>query len=55
VDAVICRADGSMTLVEFKTGAPREADDRQLQAYIGGVQRLVPTTPLDGRIIRLDS
>ena len=55
VDAVVRRADGSVTLVEFKTGAPREADTRQLQAYVDGVRRLLPETALDGRIIRLDS
>jgi multidrug efflux pump subunit AcrB len=49
------RADGSVTLVEFKTGAPRDADTRQLQAYVDGVRRLLPKTALDGRIIRLDS
>ena len=55
VDAVVRRADGSVTLVEFKTGAPRDADERQLQAYVEGVRRLLPETPVDGRIIRLDS
>jgi RecB family exonuclease len=55
VDAVVRRADGSVTLVEFKTGAPRDADTRQLQAYVDGVRRLLPETALDGRIIRLDS
>ncbi len=55
VDAVVRRTDGSVTLVEFKTGAPREADARQLQAYVEGVRRLLPAVPVDGRIIRLDS
>lgn len=55
VDAVVRRADGSVTLVEFKTGAPRDADARQLQAYVEGVRRLVPETNVDGRMIRLDS
>lgn len=55
VDAVVRRADGSLTLVEFKTGTARNADERQLQAYVDGVRRLLPRTPIDGRIIRLDS
>jgi len=55
VDALVRRADGSVTLVEFKTGAPRDADTRQLQAYVDGVRRLIPETNVDGRMIRLDS
>lgn len=54
VDAVIRRPDGGVTLVEFKTGAPREADERQLAAYVEGVRRLLPGTPVEGRVIRLD-
>jgi RecB family exonuclease len=55
VDAVVRHPAGGITLVEFKTGAPRDADARQLQAYVDGVRRLVPDIPVDGRIIRLDS
>lgn len=55
VDAVVRRPDGSVLLVEFKTGAPRDADTRQLQAYVDGVRRLIPETIVDGRMIRLDS
>ena len=43
-----------MTLVEFKTGAARDADARQLASYVEGMRRLLPDTAVEGRIIRLD-
>ncbi|MFN7979672.1 MAG: UvrD-helicase domain-containing protein [Vicinamibacterales bacterium] len=53
-DAVVRRPDGRVTVLEFKTGAAREADERQLASYAEGLRRLLPETPIDGRIIRLD-
>lgn len=54
VDAVVRRPDGHVTLLEFKTGAAREADTRQLASYVEGMRRLLPDMMVDGRIIRLD-
>jgi hypothetical protein len=42
-------------VVEFKTGSPRDADDRQLTEYVAGLSRLLPGKMVTGRIIRLDS
>ncbi|MEZ5415954.1 MAG: UvrD-helicase domain-containing protein [Vicinamibacterales bacterium] len=54
VDAVVRHGDGSVTLVEFKTGAPRQADEAQLEAYVAGVRLLLPGVPVAGRLIRLE-
>jgi hypothetical protein len=43
-----------VTVLEFKTGAAREADARQLASDVEGMRRLLPETSVDGRIIRLD-
>jgi ATP-dependent exoDNAse (exonuclease V) beta subunit len=55
VDALVHHADGSVTVVELKTGTPRDSDARQLQLYVEAVERLVPGTPVRGRIVRLDA
>ena len=54
VDAVVRRPDGRVTLLEFKTGAARDADARQLASYVQGMRHLLPESAVDGRIIRLD-
>lgn len=54
VDAVVRRPDGRVTLLEFKTGAARDADARQLASYVEGMRHLLPESAVDGRIIRLD-
>ena len=52
VDLVVLRPDGSAVVVEFKTGTPRESDQRQLDAYVGGIRALLPGIFVQGRIIR---
>jgi hypothetical protein len=54
VDMVARRPDGSATVVEFKTGAPRASDERQLEAYVRGIRALLPGIIVKGRVIRLD-
>ncbi|MGE0816364.1 MAG: UvrD-helicase domain-containing protein [Vicinamibacterales bacterium] len=54
VDAVVRHADGRLTVVEFKTGAARASDERQVTAYVEGIRRLVPATPVAGQVIRID-
>ncbi len=55
LDAVVSHGDGRMTVVEFKTGRAREADERQLADYVAGLGRLLRGKFVSGRIIRLDS
>ncbi len=54
LDCVVAHKDGRITVVEFKTGRPREADERQLADYVEGLGRLLPGKIVSGRIIRLD-
>ncbi len=55
LDCVVAHKDGRITVVEFKTGRPREADERQLTDYVEGLGRLLPGKIVSGRIIRLDA
>lgn len=55
IDALVRHADGSLTVVELKTGVAREADERQLALYVEGVRKLAPGVAVAGRIVRLDA
>ena len=54
VDMIVHRPDGVVVVAEFKTGAPRPADDRQLAAYAAGIKALVPGSIVQTRMIRVD-
>ena len=54
VDMIVQRPDGVVTVVEFKTGVPREADARQLAAYVEGIRALAPALIVESRMIRVD-
>ena len=51
VDCLACRPNGRVVVVDFKTGAPRKADRRQLRAYVGAVRLLYPGSPVEGRLV----
>jgi RecB family exonuclease len=51
IDCLIRRPDGALVVVEVKTGPPRPAHERQLQAYLGAVQALGPGIRATGRLI----
>jgi ATP-dependent helicase/nuclease subunit A len=51
VDCLIRGTDGSMTVLEFKSGQPRASHRAQLDVYVRAVQRLFPDTPVTGRLI----
>jgi ATP-dependent exoDNAse (exonuclease V) beta subunit len=51
VDCLIRHPDGSMTVVEFKTGRPRPGHQVQLEAYVRAVQGLFPQAGVIGRLI----
>jgi hypothetical protein len=54
VDMIVQRPDGVVTVVELKTGAPREADARQLAAYVEAIRALAPSLIVESRMIRVD-
>jgi ATP-dependent exoDNAse (exonuclease V) beta subunit len=51
IDCVALAADGSVTVLEFKTGAPREAHERQLGVYVRAARALFPGRTVEGRLI----
>lgn len=51
VDCLIRHADGSMTVVEFKTGRPAPGHQAQLDVYVHAVQELFPQAGVVGRLI----
>ena len=51
IDCLVRRSDGSVTVVEFKTGAPRPAHELQLSVYVRAASRLFPTANVDGVLV----
>ncbi len=51
VDCLVQRPDGSVFVVEFKTGRPQAEHQRQLEIYLAAVKALFPGAPVDGRVI----
>jgi ATP-dependent helicase/nuclease subunit A len=51
IDCLVRRPDGSMVVVEFKTGAPSPSHDVQLETYVRAVRAMYPETAVTGRIV----
>ena len=51
VDCLACRPDGRVVVVDFKTGARKAADRRQLGAYVEAVRSLYPGASVDGLLV----
>jgi ATP-dependent helicase/nuclease subunit A len=51
VDCLIRHADGSMTVVEFKTGRAHPSHQSQLDMYVRAVRALFPEALVTGRLI----
>jgi ATP-dependent exoDNAse (exonuclease V) beta subunit len=51
VDCLIRHADGSMTVVEFKTGRARPSHQAQLGIYLRAVEGLFPDAVVTARLI----
>ena len=51
IDCLIRRADGSVTIVEFKTGQRRDAHQRQLDVYVEAARALHPGVPVEGVLL----
>jgi ATP-dependent helicase/nuclease subunit A len=51
IDCLAIKEDGSITVVEFKTGAKRDSHDRQLDLYVRAARALFPGRHVEGRLI----
>jgi len=51
VDCLVRRPDGSMAVVEFKTGRPQEWHQRQLDIYVEAARQLFPGIPISGVLL----
>jgi ATP-dependent helicase/nuclease subunit A len=51
IDCVVQRPDGWVTVVEFKTGAPRPVHQRQLSLYVRAAECLFPSTKVNGLLV----
>ena len=51
IDGMVRRADGSLAVVEFKTGQRRDAHQRQLDVYVAAVRAMYPGTDVTGVLL----
>ena len=51
IDCLVRRPDGTMRVLEFKTGSPRPEHQRQLDWYVAAVRVMFPKAEVDGRLI----
>lgn len=51
IDCLALAPDASITVVEFKTGKPREVHGRQLQLYVDAVRAMFPDRAVRGLLI----
>jgi ATP-dependent exoDNAse (exonuclease V) beta subunit len=54
IDCLIRPGDGSVVVLEFKSGAPRAFHQRQLDLYVEAARALFPGTSVKGRLIYPD-
>jgi hypothetical protein len=50
-DCLVVRPNGSILVLEFKTGQPNGSHQRQLQVYLAAARAMFPGAPVEGRII----
>jgi RecB family exonuclease len=51
IDCVVLAPDGSATIVEFKTGVPREEHQRQVALYAAALRTVIGTGAIDLKIV----
>jgi RecB family exonuclease len=51
IDCLVIRADGSVAVVEFKTGRRRQAHERQLELYQEAARALYPDARVEGHLV----
>ena len=54
IDCLVEKNDGSILVVEFKTGRPRAFHQRQLALYLEAAASIYPNARIDGRLIYAD-
>jgi ATP-dependent helicase/nuclease subunit A len=55
IDCLIRRKDGSVVVVEFKSGTPAPVHRRQLDLYVAAARALFPASKVEGRLIYPDN
>jgi ATP-dependent exoDNAse (exonuclease V) beta subunit len=51
IDCLVVRPDGSVVVVEFKTGRPRVSHEQQLDIYVDAARLLFPGASVSGQLI----
>ncbi|MDQ3346676.1 MAG: UvrD-helicase domain-containing protein [Acidobacteriota bacterium] len=51
IDCVIVCVDGSVVVLEFKTGRPRRSHERQLDTYVHAARSLFPEATVRGQLV----
>jgi RecB family exonuclease len=51
IDCLVRRADGSIVVIEFKTGAPSPAHQSQLDLYVRAARAMFPESSVTGRVV----
>jgi len=54
IDCLAWAPNGEVVVIDFKTGAPRETDRRQLDVYVEAAQALFPDAPVRGVLVYPD-
>ena len=54
IDCLACTQSGEVVVIDFKTGAPRETDRRQLDIYVEAARGLFPDAPVRGLLVYPD-
>jgi RecB family exonuclease len=51
IDCLVIRPDGSVAVIEFKTGRRRKAHQQQLELYVKAARDLVPGARVEGHLV----
>jgi ATP-dependent exoDNAse (exonuclease V) beta subunit len=54
IDCVVQKNDGSFLVVEFKTGRPSRAHQRQLDLYVDAATAIYSGSRVEGRLVYAD-
>ena len=54
IDCLVQKNDGSILVVEFKTGRPRPSHQRQLDLYVDAAVAIYPGARIEGRLVYAD-
>ena len=51
IDCLVRRPDGSIVVIEFKTGAPSPSHQAQLDIYVQAARALFPGATVSGQVV----